>query len=101
MIDIFVQRYAGDRRGEDIVDPLIGSIPVAIARGRNELDERAQPMMPMELETVYRDGLRLGQLVFVSDSNSGSAWIGKVTGITHHVSGPEITTTLRLKAPAP
>ena len=42
-LDIFVMRGAGDRRGEDIVDPLIGSsIPVAIQRGRNELDGRAK-----------------------------------------------------------
>jgi hypothetical protein len=97
MIDIFVQRDAGDKRGEDIVDPLIGSLPVAIARGRNELDEHAQPMQTVTMEAVYRDGVRLGQTVMVNDSRAGVFWVGKIAGITHSARGIELATTLRIK----
>jgi hypothetical protein len=99
MIDIFVQRGPGDKRGDDIVDSLIGSLPVAIARGRNELDERAQPMQTVTMETVYRDGVRLGQLARVLDSRAGVAWMGKIVGISHRGAGVERTTTLRIKRP--
>ena len=38
MIDIIVQRAAGDRPGSDIVEPLLGSVPAALSRGRAEID---------------------------------------------------------------
>lgn len=98
-VDVFVIRGAGDKRGEDIVDPLIGSIPVAIVRGRNELDERASAMQQVEAETVYRTGVRLGQTARFSDMQTGEVWTGKVVGISHAVDGTEITTSLQIKRP--
>lgn len=95
-IDIFVQRDNGDKRGDDIVDPLIGSVPVAIQRGRNELDDRAGGMQQVEAETVYRDGVRLGQVAQFYDT---VPWYGKVTGITHRYNGVELTSTLQVKRP--
>ena len=41
MIAIEVYRGSGTHRGDDIIDPLIGSDVCAISRGRNELDVRA------------------------------------------------------------
>ena len=98
-IDVFVQRYAGDKRGDDIVDPLIGSIPVAIVRGRNELDERASGMQQIEAETIYRTGLRPGQSSRFADMQTGEIWTGKITGIAHRAQGVEISTTLQVKRP--
>lgn len=99
-IDIFVQRGTGDKPGDAIVDGLIGSIPVAIARGRNALDEHAQIMQTVTRETVYRDGVRLGQTVQVVDS-TGLSWAGKISGITHSARSGELTTTLRIRREAP
>jgi hypothetical protein len=98
-VDIFVIRGNGDKRGEDIVDPLIGSIPVAIVRGRNELDERAEAMQLVEVETVYRTGVRLGQTARFLDMQTGEAWTGKVAGITHSARGVQLTTRLQIKRP--
>ena len=99
MIDIFVQRSSGDKRGEDVVDPLISSVPVAIQRGRNELDKRAHASRDVQVETVYRTGVRLGQVAKFYDSQTGLSWIGKIVGIQHKFSGVEITTTLQVKKP--
>lgn len=98
-VDIFVIRGAGDKRGDDIVDPLIGSVPVAVVRGRNELDERAEGMQTVEVETVYRTGVRLGQAARFFDLQTGEIWTGKIAGITHSKSGVEISTTLQVKRP--
>lgn len=98
MIDIYVQRYGGDRPGRDIVDELIGSLPVALARGRNELDEHAQYTQVVSLEAVYRDGLRLGQLVYCNDVVRGF-WAGKIVGISHSWSDGVLLTRLQVKRP--
>ena len=98
-VDIFVIRGDGTKRGDDIVDPLIGSIPVAIVRGRNELDERASAMQQVEAATVYRTGVRLGQSARFADMQTGEVWVGKVVGISHTVEGVELTTSLQIKRP--
>lgn len=104
-VDLFVQRGVGGRPGENVVDPLVASIPVAIQRGRNELDERAHAQQDVELETVYRAGVRQGSLARVHDLHSGEIWTGKITGITHNVrkagDSVQTTTTLRVKRPVP
>lgn len=83
MPDIFVQRDDGLQRGPDIIDPLLTTVEACIARGRCALDEQAQPSQEVELEIVYRTGLRLGMLVTVSDLLSGRTYYGKITGIGH------------------
>jgi hypothetical protein len=98
-IDIFVQRGAGDRRGDDIVDPLIGSIPVAIQRGRNELDGKALSPQRVQAECVFRTGLRLGQLARFYDFDTGEIWNGKVAGIQHTQKGVVLTTRLQIEKP--
>ena len=99
MIDLFVQRGIGDKRGEDVVDPLITSIPVAIQRGRNELDAQSSGLQDVTVDTVYRDGVRLGQVAKFYDSQTGLEWVGKITGITHRKSGVELVTTLQVSKP--
>lgn len=98
-IDLFVQRGAGDRPGADIVDGLIGSLPVAIARGTAELDERGQAMREDDLETVYRAGVRPGQIVRVNDALHGG-FNAKNAGLAITVRGGRFTSTLKLKRAA-
>ena len=99
-LDIFVQRDAGDRRGADIVDPLIGgSIPVALQRGRNELDRQAKAPQRISAETVFRTDLRLGQHARFYDFDSGEIWNGKITGISHTQQGVVLTTQLQIEKP--
>ncbi len=94
MIDIFVQRYTGDKRGEDIVDPLLGDLAVALARGRTELDKSALPQQPVQLAVKFRAGLRLGQLAEAHDAMQGVSWRGKITGISHRISNGQVYTVL-------
>lgn len=88
MIDVMVTRGAGDLRAEDVVDPLIGSIPTAISRGRAVVDASAERMKPVTITAVYRDGLRNGQLLRVNDSIVGT-WSGQLVSITHRATGGE------------
>jgi hypothetical protein len=96
VIDIVVIRDAGDRAGQDVVDPLIGSLPVAIARGRKELNDQAQLLQPVQVDCLFRIGLRLGNTVRFQDSRRGT-WTGKLVGITHRGSNGAVTTTLQLR----
>lgn len=100
-IDIIVQRGAGDKRGDDIVDPLITAVSVAIARGRNELDERASAMQDVQVETVYRTGVRTGQLAKFLDAQNGVVWYGKITGISHEIADGQISSTLQVRRTTP
>jgi hypothetical protein len=100
-IDLFVQRGSGSRPGDNIVDPLVTSIPVALQRGRNELDKRAHAHQDGELETVYRSGVRAGVLARNNDMQSGEILTGKVTGIQHVIrkvnEAVQLTTTLGIE----
>lgn len=94
MIDIFVQRYAGDRRGDDIVDALMCTLPVALSRGRSLLDKNALRQQPVELTVRYRPGIRLGQLIECHDSVQGVSWRGKVASISHRISNGQVYTVV-------
>ena len=100
MIDIFVQRYAGDLRGSDIVDPLLTELSVALARGKTELDEQALLQQNVQQEVAFRVGVRLGQLVETHDALQGVSWKGKITGISLRISGGKVTTSLDIIRPA-
>jgi hypothetical protein len=86
MVDIVVVRGGGTRPGEDIVDPFITTVEVALSRGQAELDEGALSDESV-LECVLYDA-RLGDLVEVDDSTLGW-WRGKITGITQTVKTDE------------
>lgn len=83
MVDIVCVRGDGTRPGEDIIDPLITTLEVALSRGRAELDEGALADEAV-LDCVFYDA-RLGQLTEIDDSTLGR-WRGKVTGISHSIS---------------
>lgn len=98
MIAVEVYRGDGTRRGDDIVDPLIGSEACAIARGRNELDARAHSRSHVTLVVIHRPGLRLGHLIHATDI-TGVHWTGMITGISHGLSSGKAMTTLTIDRP--
>lgn len=98
MIDIIVIRCSGDHPGEDVIDPLITSVGVALARGRYEINEHSG-MRPTKLRTAYRDTVRLGDIVEVHDALQGASWRGKVSGISHKSIGPSLYTDLDILRP--
>lgn len=100
-IAIEVYRGVGDRRGEDVHEPLLGgSLPAALERGRNELDARASLMQTTRLElAAARPDLRLGDLVQVADADQGPTWRGKIVGIAHSLAPGEAPTVLTVERP--
>lgn len=99
MIDIFVQRGAGDRRGDDVVDPLMSALEPALARGRALLDENAVLQQPVQVTVKFRPDLRLGQLAEFHDALQGVSWKGKITGISHVIRSGAVTTVLDTTRP--
>lgn len=97
MVDIVVRRFAGDREGDDIVDGLLSTIPVAQNRGRNELDEQSISKSPIRYQMVFRAGVRLGQLVEVNDSLEGATFRGKIADITHRIQPTAAVTELTIE----
>ena len=91
-IDIIVIRDPGDRCGEDIIEPLLGSQAAAINRGRNELDDKAHPKTPVRVQSLFRTGVRSGQLAEVHNELEGTVARGKITSIQHTVSGGSAVT---------
>lgn len=103
-VDVLVERGAGSRRGDDIVDGLIGNTAVALQRGRNELDKQASGLQDVDVSTRFRVGVRTGQIAEFYDSVLGAVWFGKIVGISHNVSRAgqghfELTTNLSVKRP--
>lgn len=94
-IDVLVARGAADNQGEDIIDPLITSVPVALSRGQVEIDRYAKGV-PVTMQIRFRAGLELGQTVEVIDALQGAAWRGKIISIEHGVEGPVLATTLQV-----
>lgn len=98
-ISIIVRRGTGQHPGQDIFDPLISTTAVALARGRNELDEQGSGLQPVELTIPFRPGLRNGQVVRVEEELFGTHWYGKIVSLSHSVQAGEITATLQLRRP--
>jgi hypothetical protein len=98
-IAIIVRRGKGSHPGDDIIDPLITALPVALQRGRNEMDERASGLQDVELEIPFRPNLRNGQVVQVVDLLFGVTWYGKITGLTHRGELASMVTSMKLKRP--
>lgn len=99
MPSIFVTRYAGDKRGEDIVDPLLNTVEAQLARGTAELDAHSTTPQTVNLVTVYRPGVELGQLAEVHDAMQGVSYRGKITGISHRISSGTVTSLIDIVRP--
>lgn len=80
MVDIVVQRGEADRPAPDIVEPLLATIPAALARGKTEMDD-GEPADRIGLACAARDA-RCGETVALVDPIAGE-WTGKVAGVTH------------------
>lgn len=98
MLDITVQREAGDVPGTDLVEPLLGSVPAALSRGRAEIDT-AHSVYKLKLTTTFQGVVRLGQLVDVEDSLRGQISRGKVVGIEHVAAEGALLSHLDLEVP--
>lgn len=99
MIDIFVQRGAGDKRGQDVVDPLMCALEPALERGRALLDEHAVLQQPVQVTVKFRPGVRLGQMAEFHDAMQGVSWKGKITGIQHTIRSGTVVTVLDTTRP--
>ncbi len=95
---IEVYRGDGQREGSPITEPLL-SDEALIQRGIAEMDAHAQAMNQVELSVVFRPGLRLGQLVEVSDPTMATPYRAKIIGIQITLNGDDIDTRLTLEQP--
>lgn len=65
MSTVIVQRGAGDKPGPDIVDDLLSAVPMAVERGRNEIDRQCSNRRIVNLTGPYRSWIDTGSLVEV------------------------------------
>lgn len=98
MVDIIVKRGEGDKPGHDIFEPLLATIPVAIERGRSEIDSESD-IQSVVMECVYRSNVEKGQLIEVLDILQGKTWRGKLVGIQHTLDGSKVITELTVHRP--
>lgn len=98
MVDITVQRGAADRPGPDIQEPLLANEGAALARGRAELNAGTEHDT-IRVVCKYQPALAVGDLVRISDSWQGTAYVALVTGITHTAGGGTVLTELDLWRP--
>jgi hypothetical protein len=96
-VDIIVQRSPADKCGDDIVDPLISTVSVALNRGRNELDDKAEPSRVIRYQIIYRPGLQSGQIIEVHDGLRGISFRGKLVGLHHSLSGGSAITEVAIE----
>lgn len=96
MIEILVSRAPGDKRGQAISDPLITSIPVALARGAAEINRRISNRKTVGIATVLMPLQLPGGLVGITTGKGRR--VGKLRGMekTYQISGSEFTATCQL-----
>lgn len=80
-VDITGIRFKGDRRGDDIIDPLLSTESAALARLFTELNRRSVTHKEVQLETRYLTGLEMGDMMATTESTTGRVIKGRVTGI--------------------
>ena len=97
MADLVVLRGEGDSQGEDVVDPLLTADNAAISRGRVVLDEMSG-LRTATLQYVYKEGLKLGDLVGVLDARNNTQSYGKVTSISYQITATEIQAVLKIQS---
>lgn len=100
MIDIIVIRAPGDVDGGEVSSPLLCDVNAAIARGTQEIEAHAKARKVTE-RTLFRAGVRKGQVVEVLDSLQGPAYRAVVMGLSHVCEGPTVYTVLDLERPIP
>lgn len=98
-VDLIVVRGEGDRDGGEILDPLMATTAVALARGAQEVNA-STPVNNVTLRTTFRPGVRLGQTVEVLDEMQGETWRGIIMGVSNVVEGPVVYTQLDIERAA-
>lgn len=83
MTDLVVMRGEGHRPGQDIIDPLLVTTQLALARGQKELDE-GELANRVDLTLPLTD-IRVGETVRLQGPLVGP-YSGKVTSLSHRVS---------------
>ena len=82
LVDITVYRGDGDKPGPDIQEPLASTNAVALAVGRNFLDEHSGLSL-VTLTVAYNAVYEPGSIVEVVDSSQGVVWYGEIADVTH------------------
>ncbi len=77
MISVIAERPPGDKQAPDVADPLITSEPVAIERGRNEIDASCSNREIVSSTGPLREYLEPGNMVEVADGEQ-QAWRGMI-----------------------
>jgi len=97
---LIIEVYRGDglRVGPPITESLL-SDEALLQRGIAEMDAHASAFNHIEMEVVFRQGVRLGQLIEVSDPSDAHAYRAKVTGVQISVTQAEIQMRLNLEQP--
>lgn len=98
MIDIIVIRNQGQTDGGEVTSPLLCAIEPALARGRQEIEKNAT-VRQVRLRTVFRPGVRKGQIVEVADILQGPVWRGTIMGLSHVIEGATSYTVLDIERP--
>lgn len=98
MIDIIVIRGSGAVDGGEITSPLLSAVEPALARGRQEIEKHATARR-VSLRTVFRPGVRKGQIVEVADSLQGPVWRGTIMGLSHVIEGEQTYSVLDIERP--
>ena len=100
MIEILVSRAPGDKRGPAISDPLITSIPVALARGSAEINRLISNRKTVGIATALMPMQLPGGLVGITTGKGRR--VGKLRAMekTFQISGNEFTATCQLSVEA-
>jgi hypothetical protein len=75
-MQITVTRGAGDKPGPDIIDPLLTSEPVAVARGRREIDYHSSSRIKEQAQCPKHGFMSTGSLVLITEAEK--QWPGLI-----------------------
>jgi hypothetical protein len=91
MIEVLVSRQPGDKRGPAISDPLITSIPVALAKGAAEINKSISNRKQLGVTTVLMPFVMPGCLVGVTTYKGRR--VGRLRSFekTYQISGSEFS----------
>jgi hypothetical protein len=96
VIEILVSRAPGDKRGPAISDPLITSVPVALARGAAEINRRISNRKQLRISTPLMPLVLPGVLVGITTAKGRR--VGKLRSMEkqYQINGSEFTADCRL-----
>lgn len=82
MINIQLKRGSGDKEAPEIRDTMITSNAVAILKGTAFLNESWYLSRKRDITASYKEGIRPGKLILISDSIYGLNSKARVLGVT-------------------